>query len=185
MSGFHVSSMEELEKVLAKGDSKIAPESASKRGRPSAALSVVKEANAAPAQDSKAAEPKKARHRSHRAWSTDLTLKTLGSLGFPEPVLEFKFHPKRQWKFDIAWPNYKVALEVEGGIFKMRDEGGNLRQGAHGSVTGILRDIEKYNAAAALGWVVLRALPKWMPGLSMDPQLTNHLERIFKLTTAA
>ena len=62
------------------------------------------------------------------------------SCGLPaEPVTEYVFCPYRKYRFDYAWPDYHVALEKEGGVF--------TRQ-AHGSVTGILRDIDKYNLAA-------------------------------------
>lgn len=82
--------------------------------------------------------------------------------GLPEPALEWCFHPERKWRFDFAWPDntgpmsrgycgQKVALEVEGGIWT---------RGAHGRGSGISRDMEKYNEAAALGWRVLRVTPK-------------------------
>lgn len=57
----------------------------------------------------------------------------------------------RKFKFDYALPRIKVAIEIEGGIYSGR---------AHGSVTGILRDMEKYNLAAMLGWRVIRIEPK-------------------------
>lgn len=72
--------------------------------------------------------------------------------GLPEPELEWKFHPDRKWRFDFAWPftPQGVALEVEGGIY--------IRKG-HATISGIKRDMEKYNAAACLGWRVLRVTP--------------------------
>lgn len=70
--------------------------------------------------------------------------------GIPEPTYELIFCPPRKWQFDLSWPDYKVALEVEGGVFT---------RGAHGSVEGILRDMEKYNAAGLLGWRVFRVTP--------------------------
>jgi len=69
----------------------------------------------------------------------------------PRPATEYRFHTTRKWLFDFAWPEQKVALEVEGGVWT---------RGAHGRGSGIVRDIEKYNAAALLGWRVLRVLPK-------------------------
>ena len=68
----------------------------------------------------------------------------------PNPVAEHVFGAPRKFRFDFAWPDKKVALEVEGGVYT---------RGAHGSISGILRDIEKYNLAASLGWRVLRVLP--------------------------
>lgn len=55
------------------------------------------------------------------------------------------------WRFDWAWPDEKVALEVEGGLFN---------GGFHAHPTGIRRDMAKYNAAGARGWIVLRCLPE-------------------------
>ena len=71
----------------------------------------------------------------------------------PTPVTEHQFALSigRKWRFDFAWPDHKLALEVEGGIWT---------RGAHGRGTGIKRDIEKYNTAALLGWMVLRVTPE-------------------------
>jgi len=72
-------------------------------------------------------------------------------MGLTAPVPELVFHPKRKWRFDYAWPNQKVALEVEGGVWI---------QGRHTRGSGFVKDMEKYNAAAMLGWRVLRVQPK-------------------------
>lgn len=32
-----------------------------------------------------------------------------------EMVAEYRFHPFREWRFDYAIPELKIALEVEGG----------------------------------------------------------------------
>jgi len=67
------------------------------------------------------------------------------------PASEHVFAPGRKFAFDYAWIADRVALEVEGGVF--------TRQ-AHGSISGMLRDMSKYNLAASLGWRVLRVLPR-------------------------
>lgn len=76
---------------------------------------------------------------------------------YPEPEREFHFHPVRRWKFDFAWPAALVAVEVEGGVFR---EGG----GAHSHPTNIIRDIEKYNTAAFMGWIVVRMAEREING---------------------
>ncbi len=58
---------------------------------------------------------------------------------------EFKFHPKRKWRFDYAWPDKKIALELDGGTW-LRGGGRHNRDS----------DREKMNAAVLLGWKVLR-----------------------------
>ena len=69
---------------------------------------------------------------------------------FPLPECEWKFEAKRRWRFDYAWPERMIALEVEGGVWT----GGRHTRGA-----GFVKDMEKYNRAAVLGWRLLRVTP--------------------------
>ena len=61
------------------------------------------------------------------------------------PEREFMFHPRRKWRFDFAWPDKKIAVEIEGGV-----------NGRHQRIGGFTSDCFKYNAAALLGWRVFR-----------------------------
>lgn len=67
--------------------------------------------------------------------------------GLEAPEAEYRFHPTRKWKFDWAFPAYKVAVEIEGAVWT---------QGRHTRGVGFVKDIEKYNEATILGWRVLR-----------------------------
>lgn len=67
-----------------------------------------------------------------------------------ECVKEFKFHPRRRWRFDYAIPEHKIAVEVEGGVWT---------GGRHTRPQGFLGDIEKYNTATLMGWRVFRTTP--------------------------
>ena len=71
--------------------------------------------------------------------------------GLPEPVCEFRFHPTRRWRFDYAWPDRLLAVEVEGGAWT---------GGRHTTGAGFVSDMEKYNAATLAGWRILRYLPR-------------------------
>lgn len=62
---------------------------------------------------------------------------------------EYRFTADRWWRFDFANPRHMIAIEVEGGIF---DNGG----GRHNRGGGFVADLEKYNTAASMGWIVLR-----------------------------
>ncbi len=73
------------------------------------------------------------------------------SQGIPLPREEYKFHPSRKWRFDLAWEAQRVALEVQGGLFV---------QGRHSRGAALLKEHEKLNAAAALGWRILYCTPK-------------------------
>lgn len=72
---------------------------------------------------------------------------------FPGVVAEHRFHPVRKWRFDYAWPDKRVALEVEGGAWI---------QGRHTRGAGFVKDLEKYNTAAAAGWTVIRVTPQML-----------------------
>ncbi len=69
--------------------------------------------------------------------------------GLPVPVAEYKFHPSKGWRLDRAWPEDRLGVEIEGGLWMKG-------KGAHSHPSNILRDIEKYNAAVLLGWRILR-----------------------------
>jgi very-short-patch-repair endonuclease len=75
--------------------------------------------------------------------------------GIPDPVEEYKFHPTRKWRVDICWPEQKLALEIEGGTYM--DKGGH-----RGSISGYLKDKEKYNALSVQGYWLLRFTPQEM-----------------------
>jgi very-short-patch-repair endonuclease len=64
---------------------------------------------------------------------------------FPEP--EYRFAEKRKWRFDYAWPDKKIAAEIEGGTWI---------NGRHNRGSSIEADLSKYNEAALLGWRVFR-----------------------------
>jgi very-short-patch-repair endonuclease len=77
----------------------------------------------------------------------------------PEPVREYCFHPTRNWRLDFAWPELFVAVEVEGGVFARR-KGNSAAGGRHNHGGGYVKDLEKYNAAVAMGWTLLRFTDK-------------------------
>lgn len=62
-------------------------------------------------------------------------------------IREFLFHPSRKWRFDFKLANSQYAIEVEGGVWA---------KGRHNRPSGFIADLEKYNAAAVMGFRVLR-----------------------------
>lgn len=69
------------------------------------------------------------------------------SFGIPAPITEYKFLDNRKFRFDFAWIDKKVAVEIEGGIWI---------KGRHTRGTGYKSDMEKYNLAALNDWFVFR-----------------------------
>ena len=71
--------------------------------------------------------------------------------GLPKPVREFQFAPPRKWRFDFAFLDDMVALEIDGGAWC---------SGRHTRGAGFEADCEKLAEAACLGWTVIRCTPK-------------------------
>ena len=67
------------------------------------------------------------------------------------PQAEYKFLDKRRFRFDFAWPERMIAIEIEGGIWIT---------GRHTRGAGYSRDMEKYNLAGLHGWGVYRFTPQ-------------------------
>jgi len=63
-----------------------------------------------------------------------------------EPREQFYFDMGRRWRFDFAWPAYRVAVELHGG-----EHSG----GRHTTGVGLIADCEKMRAAILRGWVVM------------------------------
>lgn len=91
----------------------------------------------------------------------------------PKPVAEYKFDSERKWRIDRAWPEHRIALEIEGGshpriikchnceqVVRARTKDGGVGKplmipGAHGR-SAFLPNLAKYNSLAVQGWLLLR-----------------------------
>jgi len=86
-------------------------------------------------------------------------------------VTEFRFHKRRRWRFDYAWPRWRIALEVEGGIYgrgKQCPACGRRAVAGHTSIERLKTDMEKYNAAVIGGWRILRVTPQQLADGTAD-----------------
>jgi very-short-patch-repair endonuclease len=68
----------------------------------------------------------------------------------PAPVLEHPGIPGRKFRFDLAWPDRHVALEIDGAVWI---------NGRHSRGSGVQKDCEKFSLAAIYGWRVMRVTP--------------------------
>lgn len=86
-------------------------------------------------------------------YNPNIVLAYFEACGLPEAVTEHHFakHIDRNWRFDFAFLSERVAVEVEGGLWI---------GGGHSRPSGVKKDMEKYNAAAVLGWRLLRFEPR-------------------------
>lgn len=90
----------------------------------------------------------------------------------PDLDKEIRFHPKRKWRIDYGYPELKIGVEYEGGIYgigkacpvcRQRKQGGHTR-GKH-----FESDSEKYAEANLLGWIIIRTADNMIQsGLTID-----------------
>ena len=78
--------------------------------------------------------------------------------GLPCPETQYKVVPLAKWAFDFAWPKYRLAAEIDGGIWltTTNRRTGKRRSGGHANPVQIIKDNTKRNAARALGWIVFQ-----------------------------
>ena len=88
--------------------------------------------------------------------------------GLPDPEAEHKFLDNRRFKFDYAYPEVKLAIEVEGGVWI---------KGRHNRASGYIKDMEKYNLANENLWHILRYTPQQLV-LSETLRQIKHLYEI-------
>ena len=96
-----------------------------------------------------AVKPKKKPNTTRRTKLEQSLTAQLERIDVPEWVEEYKFHSIRDWRFDFAWPDLQIAVEVEGLIH-------NATQGGHQTMKGYTANCEKYNEATLWNWQVYR-----------------------------
>lgn len=104
-----------------------------------------------------------------RTHDYDLFTRLCEAWGLPRPVREHRFHLTRKWRIDYAWPDIKLALEVEGGVWTA---------GRHTRGLGFMRDMEKYNALAEAGWTLIRTTPGQLRTMAMHDQLHRIIHQL-------
>lgn len=85
------------------------------------------------------------------AWHQTFELQLRGLPYYEALTREYRFHPPRRWRFDYAYAELALAVELEGGTWI---------NGRHSRGAGFAADCEKYNMAQLDGWTVLRFTAK-------------------------
>lgn len=85
------------------------------------------------------------------------------ALRLPEPVREYRFAPPRRFRFDFAFQDERVAVEIDGATWQ---------NGRHNRGAGVNNDCHKYSLAAVHGWRVLRGDSKMVK----SGELVKYLE---------
>lgn len=90
-----------------------------------------------------------------------------------ESVSEYRFCHERRFRFDLAIPAMKIAIEVNGGSFKKGNSG-------HSSGKGIVRDAKKSNLAVMHGWKLFTYTTADTTGDLWEYRIAGEIERFIK-----
>jgi len=102
----------------------------------------------------------------------DVLLKDIQGTTGNKYLKEYRFDAKRRWRFDVAFPAVKVAIEIEGGVWNY---------GRHNRASGFLKDLEKYNSAVEQGWCILRYTWDEIEKASIYEQIVSTIENRKKI----
>ena len=78
---------------------------------------------------------------------------------------ELAIIPNRKFRYDFAWPDLKVVLELDGGIWS---------GGGHTTGSGKTRDCEKDWLAFVNGWTVIR----WTPNMITSKNIRTLADKL-------
>lgn len=84
--------------------------------------------------------------------------------------VQYRYVPGRRFTADFAYPDHHLLVEIQGGVFTGQ---------AHGSVKGVLADLERLNLATVNGWKVLR----FLPSATDDDEIAETLDMIERALT--
>jgi hypothetical protein len=88
--------------------------------------------------------------------------------GWPEPLAEQRLIPGRRFSCDLVWPDARLVVEVQGGVW--------LRRGGHTGGKAQIDDMEKLNLVQLAGYRVLQVTPQQVT----DGTLRDLLSRAFR-----
>ena len=86
-------------------------------------------------------------------YNPDIVCAFFESEGLPSPVFEYSHIPGRKFRIDVCWIQFRVGVEVQGGIF-MRGRKG------HASIGKMKSDMEKNNLGLINSWRILTVIPQ-------------------------
>lgn len=88
--------------------------------------------------------------------------------GWPEPVAEQRLIPGRRFSCDLVWPEAKLVVEVQGGVW-------GKFGGGHSGGKAQIDDMEKLNLIQLAGYRVLQVVPKQVTDGTLTALLAKSL----------
>ena len=82
-------------------------------------------------------------------------------------VAGYIFHPTRKWRLDLAWPDIKLGVEIQGGTWA---------RGKHSRGRGQAEDCQKISEAVALGWSIMTVTTEQVMDLKAHPWIVAAIQ---------
>lgn len=112
---------------------------------------------------------KKVKLKTNKNYSAQIS-NALRALGI-KCECEYRFIKDRRFRFDVAIPEHKIAIEFEGGVYK---------DSRHTKPVGYIQDTKKYNLATMHGWKLLRYTTEVTKDLNWDFKIALEVESLIK-----
>lgn len=87
---------------------------------------------------------------------------------------EYKFVHDRRFRFDLAIPEKRIAIEFEGGVWS---------NGRHVRGKGYVNDCKKYNLATMHGWKMLRYTVEDTKRVAWEIIITDEIRKLINQST--
>lgn len=84
---------------------------------------------------------------------------------------EYRFVADRRFRFDLAIPGKKIAIEFEGGVWT---------HGRHTRSKGYINDAKKYNLAVMNGWKLLRYTVEDTKHVAWEIIITDEIRKLIE-----
>jgi very-short-patch-repair endonuclease len=82
---------------------------------------------------------------------------------------EYRFIKDRRFRFDIALPDHKIAIEFDGGVYN---------GGRHTRSIGFINDTKKFNLATMHGWKLLRYTTEITKELNWEFRIADEIKQL-------
>lgn len=101
-----------------------------------------------------------------------ILLEQIAEVNLPLPdQFEYKFMESRNWRFDYAWTDLKVAIEYDGIIHVPYAK--TIKKTGHNTITSLANSYEKIAEAQIRNWIVLQTNPILVRGYITVDQLAR------------
>jgi len=91
------------------------------------------------------------------------------------PERQYRFSPTRKFRFDFAWPNEMVAVEIDG-----LGPGHAITRNVGVAIAALSNSNERQNHAVELGWLILRYTARQLSSEEKRRKCIDQIKNVLK-----